>query len=794
MTAKNYIKQFLLVLMINLGAASSFAKTHYVCTDSTFYISSIQKLAFDSLPNTINQDDTIYLGSSWDQILTIIPDSLNTNFYWWIGELNTCNYEEIIGEDTIFSDKEGIYYYGNPWSGYNFSFYVIVVDGSKRVIEAERSIENEEEIILSLPPYFTKYTWSTGDTTNYTVVNESGIYKCIIRDSCRTGSSALSNIDLGITIEAGICDTASMNCFNIIDSGFDPGAQSWLLDYFIDIDEDGIDDINYYYSREMSGSYSWDIIKIQSFGNYYICIDGITGIVNSIKDGDLIGIKQYWKSNELIIISQFLHGVGRPINCDIGWNPYEEGENIGIKNVDGHQTVFGWLKVNMPVTGGHELSVAMQRKKELHTRHYVCTDSVFYMNSDPGIILDSLPNVIYPEDSVFLMQGASITLIPDTIVPDNTWGRRNFSFCSEGSTGSRQDTLVTGLEGRYCYGTYYSTGTFVFNVFTIDSSSLILEVNRKLGSEHEYILQVPDTYSKYLWSTGDTSDQTIIDQSGLYGVSVWDLCGNSYLGEIDIDLNSPVYAGVYDPSTMVRDTIKHSDIDVEWDHADEELTYDLDGDSIVDIYYKFKWFYHTSHHGTRFEIESFNDYYINISERNCLVNPIRQDNDVSVMQAWAKDERLLIGSSSWGTISHCGSSKTGWHPYWPEGKDFYIGIKKIDGENDQYGWIKVGLLGNDQSNYHFLVYSIQSDNAGISYDTSKSIMVFPNPFKDSFTLESNYENYTLELFDVNGKLVYQQEVKSKNETIFPTNLGAGFYIGRLHNQNVNIKFKLVKGN
>ena len=79
-------------------------------------------------------------------------------------------------------------------------------------------------------------------------------------------------------------------------------------------------------------------------------------------------------------------------------------------------------------------------------------------------------------------------------------------------------------------------------------------------------------------------------------------------------------------------------------------------------------------------------------------------------------------------------------------------------------------------------HSNQNNNrqAGIAQIlTNNNVSIYPNPNKGSFTIETpSTEKQTLQIFDVNGKLVFTQTITG-NTSIDAANLAGGVY-------NVNI--------
>jgi uncharacterized lipoprotein YddW (UPF0748 family) len=109
----------------------------------------------------------------------------------------------------------------------------------------------------------------------------------------------------------------------------------------------------------------------------------------------------------------------------------------------------------------------------------------------------------------------------------------------------------------------------------------------------------------------------------------------------------------------------------------------------------------------------------------------------------------------------------------------YFVVSSLDKNNNENGDFQQTLDVKDQ--YYF-------DKAFIK--------VYPNPFLDEFIVEHNsdVEKTELHLYDLSGKLVWQQSKDSlKDVVVKPNNLQRGFYLGKVtYNDGSNKIFKIVK--
>jgi hypothetical protein len=105
----------------------------------------------------------------------------------------------------------------------------------------------------------------------------------------------------------------------------------------------------------------------------------------------------------------------------------------------------------------------------------------------------------------------------------------------------------------------------------------------------------------------------------------------------------------------------------------------------------------------------------------------------------------------------------------------------------------VSRLGNNSTQSNMVYVNVINNAAGISVFNTQNptFKIYPNPAQNNFTVETNAtEKQTLQLFDVNGKLVLSQTINEK-ATIDAGNFNAGVYsLSIISNEGVLTK-KLV---
>ena len=128
------------------------------------------------------------------------------------------------------------------------------------------------------------------------------------------------------------------------------------------------------------------------------------------------------------------------------------------------------------------------------------------------------------------------------------------------------------------------------------------------------------------------------------------------------------------------------------------------------------------------------------------------------------------------------------------GNVVYQPIDSIIGNNDNLIEFQYDNIQDTLFALHWGTYPTCADCAGIGQFVKsyiEQITIYPNPTQTNFTIETNNTNkQTLQIFDVNGKLVLSQSITGKTN-IDATNLAEGVYNLSLINQNDVANKRLV---
>lgn len=131
----------------------------------------------------------------------------------------------------------------------------------------------------------------------------------------------------------------------------------------------------------------------------------------------------------------------------------------------------------------------------------------------------------------------------------------------------------------------------------------------------------------------------------------------------------------------------------------------------------------------------------------------------------------------------------------------------LDEYSNQDVYIAIHYISEIYDNPQFPPHLQKRANALLMDDflvTTKSMMatndfsneriteVYPNPFKDILTLSSNEKIQNIEIYDLTGKLVYQQKLSAQQKNINLSFLNSGVYLIKVQNTTGVQVLKVVK--
>ena len=82
----------------------------------------------------------------------------------------------------------------------------------------------------------------------------------------------------------------------------------------------------------------------------------------------------------------------------------------------------------------------------------------------------------------------------------------------------------------------------------------------------------------------------------------------------------------------------------------------------------------------------------------------------------------------------------------------------------------------------YIIYTYTAYKSIIISQDKIDLLIYPVPFKDHFTIvikDISFESGNLEMYDLNGRLIYTQKLTDIITHVYPINLSSGMYIIRI---------------
>jgi len=148
----------------------------------------------------------------------------------------------------------------------------------------------------------------------------------------------------------------------------------------------------------------------------------------------------------------------------------------------------------------------------------------------------------------------------------------------------------------------------------------------------------------------------------------------------------------------------------------------------------------------------------------------------------------LIVCNSYITLAQENTLVTGGIAYGTGGSASYsIGQIDYNSATGEGGSLTEGL----QQPYEIMVISGVEET-----DVNLALSVYPNPTTDFVVLSvenSNIQNMTCQLYDLQGKIIEKQKLDNRQTSISMVDLASGIYFIKVLNKNTEVKiFKVIK--
>ncbi|MCH9661019.1 MAG: immune inhibitor A [Bacteroidetes bacterium] len=172
---------------------------------------------------------------------------------------------------------------------------------------------------------------------------------------------------------------------------------------------------------------------------------------------------------------------------------------------------------------------------------------------------------------------------------------------------------------------------------------------------------------------------------------------------------------------------------------------------------------------------------------------------------YAQIEVSTDGGTTWapqcGNYTNAGSD----NGFQPEGEPLYDGVQNdwIQEEinlSDYLGeeiLVRFEFRSDSQVNrdgFYFddLQISIAEGTLAIEDNLNKDFSIFPNPVEDILSITTPLENYSIEIFNLQGQLVSKEQNITGSKTIDYSNFASGVYLLKLSSETSSQTFKIVR--
>ncbi len=335
----------------------------------------------------------------------------------------------------------------------------------------DTSICSGDTIILQADSSFVDYLWVDLSTNQYLTVDSTGAYYVVVTDTngCSNSSDTINITVLSLpAVDLGN-DTSFCNGNSII----------------LDADNAGA-------AYDWSTSDTTQTILVDSSGTYYVTVSDICGTVTDSIIIDVIPLPVVYLGND----TAFCDGNSIILDADSGYADYLWVDSLSLNQ---------YLTVDS--TGAY---------------YAIVTDTNGCSNSSDtiNITVYSLPFVDIGNDTSFC-DGDSIILIADSGFVDYVWVD-SLSLTQYLTVTTPGAYYVDVTDTNSC-----SNSSDTINITVLPLPAVDLGNDTSFCEGNSITLDADNPGASYDWSTSDTTQTILADSSGIYYVTVTDICGTA---------------------------------------------------------------------------------------------------------------------------------------------------------------------------------------------------------------------------------------------------------------------------
>ena len=427
------------------------------------FLSDTVNVTFYPLPVVNLGNDTVFCEGNW----LMLDAGSGYIDYVWTDSLSLTQYLTV--------DSTGAYYVivtdTNGCS--NSSDTINITVQSLAVVELgnDTAFCEGDSIILQADSGFVDYLWVDLSTNQYLTVDSTGAYYVVVTDTngCSNSSDTINITVLSLpAVDLGN-DTSFCNGNSII----------------LDADNAGA-------AYDWSTSDTTQTILVDSSGTYYVTVSDICGTVTDSIIIDVIPLPVVYLGDD----TAFCDGNSIILDADSGYADYLWVDSLSLNQ---------YLTVDS--TGAY---------------YAIVTDTNGCSNSSDtiNITVYSLPFVDIGNDTSFC-DGDSIILIADSGFVDYVWVD-SLSLTQYLTVTTPGAYYVDVTDTNSC-----SNSSDTINITVLPLPAVDLGNDTSFCEGNSITLDADNPGASYDWSTSDTTQTILADSSGIYYVTVTDICGTA---------------------------------------------------------------------------------------------------------------------------------------------------------------------------------------------------------------------------------------------------------------------------
>ncbi|MDB4303329.1 T9SS type A sorting domain-containing protein [Desulfosarcina sp.] len=354
-----------------------------------------------------------------------------------------------------------------------------------------------------------------------------------------------------------------------------------------------------------------------------------------------------------------------------------------------------------------------------------------------------------------------------------------------------EDGRYIGIDFDMAYNTSFNV--IIGDAFDVNNPTILPQSIENPSCK----IKIRNDFEYYQWSSGADSNIIVVDQPGDYIIEATNHCGEVFESTISFEPNAfnedQFYAG-----KSSGENISYVDLNPDstayYTHGgpqgSKNIYLDINNDGFDDLDFYINFYSAMGGSGCELSIEPLNGSMITVDGVDKIAALLDEDQIVNEYNNFSGLSPIYLYKYYGGMYEYACSSGL-----WNE-SDNYLGFS-IPNENDTlYGWMHISFIGNydilDLVIDEYAYFSTSSNS--LNEVTANPFVIYPNPFSDNLKINTQLQNYSIQLLDIFGKLVITQENMNGNIDVNLPSLSSGVYFLILESDTFRQTLKVIKQN